>query len=107
LRTVREAGGIGDIGLRFLCEDGVPVRSTLDERVIGIELEQLQRVPRAIGVAGGPGKTAAIRAALLGGWINCLITDRFTGERLLEASPQAVVSTQVAGTIRQRTNAST
>jgi hypothetical protein len=31
----------------------------------------------------------AIRAALLGGWINCLITDRFTGQRLLEADLQA------------------
>ena len=58
-------------------------RST--QRVIGIELEQLKRVPRAIGVAGGPAKTPAILAALLGGWINCLITDRSTAERLLHA----------------------
>ncbi len=106
LRTVREAGGVGDIGLRFLCEDGQPVRSALDERVIGIELEQLRRVPRAIGVAGGPGKTKAIRAALLGGWINCLITDQHTGQRLLEASPRAAVSTLVAGATSQRTEAS-
>ena len=84
LRTVRDAGGIGDIGLRYLCEDGDPVDSPLDDRVIGIELEQLKQVPRAIGVAGGPGKTEAIHAALLGGWINCLITDRPTAERLLE-----------------------
>jgi DNA-binding transcriptional regulator LsrR (DeoR family) len=107
LQTVRAAGGIGDIGLRFLREDGAPVASALDERVIGIELEQLRRVPRAIGVAGGPVKTMAIRAALLGGWINCLITDRHTGQRLLEASPRAAVSTQVAGATTQRTEAST
>jgi DNA-binding transcriptional regulator LsrR (DeoR family) len=67
--------------------DGRPVGSPLDDRVIGIELGQLKRVPRAIGVAGGPGKTAAVRAALLGGWINCLITDRPTAERLLAAAP--------------------
>lgn len=107
LHIVRAAGGIGDIGLRFLCGDGTPVGSALDERVIGIELEQLRKVPRAIGVAGGPGKTVAIRAALLGGWINCLITDRFTGQRLLEASPRTGVSTQVAGATTQRTEAST
>ncbi len=83
LRTVRAAGGVGDIGLRYLRRDGTPVDSPLDARVIGIALEQLKRVPRAIGVAGGPAKTPAIRAALLGGWINCLITDRFTAERLL------------------------
>jgi DNA-binding transcriptional regulator LsrR (DeoR family) len=87
LRTVRQAGGVGDIGLRFLRADGQPVASDLDQRVIGIELEQLRRVPRAIAVAGGPGKTAAIRAALLGGWINGLITDRPTAERLLEDRP--------------------
>ena len=87
LRTVRAAGGVGDIGLRYLRADGRPVDSALDDRVIGIELEQLKRVPRAIAVAGGPRKTQAIRAALLGGWINGLITDRPTAERLLEADP--------------------
>jgi DNA-binding transcriptional regulator LsrR (DeoR family) len=83
LETVRDAGGVGDIGLRYLRADGQPVDSRLDDRVIGIELEQLRRVPRAVGVAGGPGKTDAIRAAVLGGWINTLITDRSTAERLL------------------------
>ena len=34
-------------------------------------------------MAGGPSKTNAIHAALVGGWINCLITDTYTAERLL------------------------
>ena len=68
---------------------------TLDARVIGIELGQLKRVPRAIGVAGGPSKTLAIRAALLGGWINCLITDRWTAERLLAGDRPAVRTRQI------------
>jgi DNA-binding transcriptional regulator LsrR (DeoR family) len=85
LQVVRDAGGVGDIGLRYLRADGEPVRSSLDDRVIGIELDQLRRVPRSIGVAGGPGKAAAILAALRGHWINCLVTDRYTAERLLSA----------------------
>ncbi len=89
LSLVRAAGGVGDIGLRFLRADGRPVPTSLNERVIGIELEQLKRVPRAIGVAGGPSKVLAIRAALIGGWINCLITDRTTAERLLEPAGDA------------------
>lgn len=87
LATVRSEGGVGDIGLRYLRADGVPVASPLDDRVIGITLAELKSVPRAIGIAGGPGKTEAIRAALVGGWINCLITDRLTAERLLEGDP--------------------
>jgi DNA-binding transcriptional regulator LsrR (DeoR family) len=85
LKSVRAEGGVGDIGLRYLCGDGRPVNTPLNDRVIGIELEQLKRVPRAIAVAGGPGKAEAIHAALTGGWINCLITDTYTAERLLEA----------------------
>ncbi len=84
LRTVLDAGGVGDIGLRYLSADGSPVDTPLDDRVIGIELEQLKRVPRSIAVAGGPGKTEAIHAALVGGWINCLVTDTYTAERLLQ-----------------------
>lgn len=84
LRTVRKAGGVGDIGLRYLCVDGRPVDTPLNDRVIGIELAQLKRAPRSIAVAGGPDKTEAIHAALVGGWINCLITDTYTAERLLE-----------------------
>jgi len=97
LRTVRAAGGVGDIGLRYLAQDGQPVDSPLDDRVIGIELEQLKRVPRAIAVAGGPSKTQAIRAALIGGWINCLITDRPTAERLLRAGATKRKTTPPSG----------
>jgi DNA-binding transcriptional regulator LsrR (DeoR family) len=83
LQGVLDAGGVGDIGLRYLRADGQPVDTPLHDRVIGIELAQLRRVPRAIAVAGGPSKTEAIRAALTGGWVNCLITDTYTAERLL------------------------
>ena len=87
--TVRDAGGVGDIGLRYLRADGRSVDTPLHDRVIGIELEQLKRVPRSIAVAGGPGKTNAIHAALVGGWVNCLITDTYTAKRLLEMSAGA------------------
>jgi DNA-binding transcriptional regulator LsrR (DeoR family) len=40
-------------------------------------------VDRAVGIAGGPEKIPAIRGALQGGWINVLITDRFSAEKLL------------------------
>ena len=46
--------------------------------------EQLQRVPRAVGISGSQRRLPAIEAALKGGWINVLITDRFTAARLLQ-----------------------
>ncbi len=85
---LRAAGAVGDICLRFFDEEGRPVRSSLDERVIGIDPTQLRGIARRVGVAGGDRKHSAIRAALLGGWINVLITDRAEAERLVaDAGP--------------------
>lgn len=76
-------GAVGDIALRFFDALGRPVRSELDERVIGISLEELKRVPRVVGVAGGPEKDAAICGAMRGGYIDVLVTDQGTATRLL------------------------
>jgi DNA-binding transcriptional regulator LsrR (DeoR family) len=79
---------VGDICLRFFDRDGAPVVTPLNDRVIAIELGQLKRASRVVGVAGGKRKTAAIRGALQGHWINVLITDRWTADRLV-AAPDA------------------
>jgi len=84
LRILKDHGAVGDICLRFFDADGRPVVTPLNERVIGMELEQLRSVDRVVGVAGGRRKHAAIRSALRGRWINVLITDRFTAQRLLD-----------------------
>ncbi len=72
---LRSLGGVGDVCLHYFDAAGDPVRSSLDERVLGIPATLLRNVPRRIGVAGGMRKLEAIRAALRGGWINILITD--------------------------------
>ena len=76
------AGAVGDVCLRFFNELGEPIRTALDERVIGISASTLRAIPRKIGVAGGERKYAAIRAALRGGWANILVTDLATARRL-------------------------
>jgi DNA-binding transcriptional regulator LsrR (DeoR family) len=82
LEQVRSEGAVGDICLRFFDAHGTPVQTLLDKRVIGMSLQQLQRVPRTVGVAGGARKHSAIQGALRGRWVNVLITDRFTAEAL-------------------------
>lgn len=82
LDLLRDRGAVGDICLRFFDREGVPVVTPLDQRVIGMTLDQFQHVKRTVGIAGGQRKHDAIRGALRGRWINVLITDRFTAEAL-------------------------
>lgn len=85
LNVLKRQGAVGDICLRFFNEQGVPVRSALNNCVIAVELADLHRARRVIGVAGGARKHRAILAALRGRWINVLITDKATAEFLAEA----------------------
>ena len=55
----------------------------LDGRVVGIDPQTFRTIPRRVGLAGGERKHEAIRAALLGGWINVLVTDTVTARALL------------------------
>ncbi len=84
LDMLRENGAVGDILYRFFDGDGKVVQTPLADRVTGMDFDQLRRVNRVIGIAGGTRKFAAIRGALKGGLINTLITDRFTAERLVQ-----------------------
>lgn len=89
LADVTEAGGVGDISLRFFDSDGKTVKTPLDDRVIGMTLEELAKVDRVMALAGGQAKTEAIRGALRTGVIDLLITDKFTAERLIGQVDQA------------------
>jgi DNA-binding transcriptional regulator LsrR (DeoR family) len=83
LEKLRRKGAVGDVCLRFFDAGGEPIRSELDGRVIGMTLEQLRKARKTIGIAGGRRKYEAVLGALRGRWVNVLITDRGTADRLV------------------------
>lgn len=85
LDELARRGAVGNMGLRFFDRDGGPVRTPLDDRVIGMTLDEMRAVGRVVALAGGQGKTEAIAGALRTGAVDVLVTDRFTAERLVQA----------------------
>jgi DNA-binding transcriptional regulator LsrR (DeoR family) len=83
LAELGKVGAVGDICLHFFDKDGRALHSSLEERVIGISLEQLGVVRRVVGVAGGGRKVDALLGAMRGSLIDVLITDRFTAAKLV------------------------
>jgi DNA-binding transcriptional regulator LsrR (DeoR family) len=78
------AGAVGDVALRFFDADGAPVRSALDDRLLGITLDQMRRRSAVVAVAGGPGKVDAIVSALRTEILHVLVTDQLTAQALAE-----------------------
>lgn len=89
LEDLKDAGAVGDLSLRFFDYLGNPLNAPLEDRVIGLTLDELKAIPRVVAVAGGARKVKAITGALRGGFINVLITDRFTAEKLLQQDSKA------------------
>jgi DNA-binding transcriptional regulator LsrR (DeoR family) len=87
LEDLQKSGAVGDICLCFYDAAGRQVRGALDGRVIGIDLETLRRVQRSVALCGGKKKFPAILGALRGQWVNTLITDQYTAQRLVNAQP--------------------
>lgn len=83
LQLIRERGA-GDICSRYIDQDGNIIAEHLNQRAIGIDLEELRRKDQSILVAGGAKKVAGIVGALRGKYANVLITDQFTAKYLLE-----------------------
>ena len=75
---------VGDISSRFFDKDGHVCSQSLDERTLGIELEELKKKDYSILVAGGSHKIESIHAALKGEYANVLVTDQYTARFILD-----------------------
>jgi DNA-binding transcriptional regulator LsrR (DeoR family) len=85
LEALEAKGAVGNICLRFFDSRGEEIVGPLGFRVFGLESARLKSIPSVVGIAGGKRKYQAILGALLGRWINVLITDQFSAEALLRA----------------------
>lgn len=73
----------GDICGRFFDINGDRRASDFEDRIVGIELEDLKRAQLSIGVAGGTDKVAPLLGAIRGQWINVVVTDEQTLHSIL------------------------
>lgn len=83
LEDIKNRGGVGDILGSFYDIEGKPVSSSIDDRIIGIGIEELKEIDYVIGVAGGKNKTKAILGALRIGVLDGLVTDVETAREIL------------------------
>lgn len=80
----RLASVVADIAVQFFDKNGTKIRSAVDAQIIGLDIDDIKKIPRVIGVAGGSDKTEVLRAALSGGLINVMITDDGVATDLLK-----------------------
>lgn len=83
-RDLIAKGGVGDITGHILNADGAMIDHELNERVIGMSLEDLSKIDNVILAAGGSHKVPIIAAALRSGIVDTLVTDENTASALMQ-----------------------
>ena len=97
LQSYIDGDAVGVLAARFIDAWGQPVAGALDDRVIGLSLEELLRVEVRICVAGGFDKVPAILAALRRGYANVLVTDAATARGVLRADGGVELDRRLGG----------
>jgi deoxyribonucleoside regulator len=87
---MKEKGGVGEMIGRIYDQDGQPVTSEIDERLIGLTLDEIRKIPTRVGVAFGDEKREAIHVAMKTGIINVLVTDSTTAQQLVDKNDTSI-----------------
>lgn len=93
LAALRNRGATGEMVGRFFDQQGGTDALEINQRVIGIELEDLRHIPTVMAVARGLSKAPAILGALNGRYLNVLVTDDSTARSILALAEGAPVHT--------------
>ena len=98
IRDLERAGAVGEVCGRFFDARGQECATAWRDRVIGITLPQLRKIPQVIAIVSGSDRTAAILAGIAGGMIKSLIIDELAASTLLgmPALPPAKVTRKSA-----------
>jgi len=80
----RAQGAAGVICGRLIDGQGQPLVADVEERMIGVSLDQMRDKDMALLVAAGPGRAGPARAAIRGGFVTHLATSTRVAEELLE-----------------------
>lgn len=90
VRDLRRAGAVGEVCGRFLDARGQECATAWRDRVIGVTLPQLRRIPQVVAIVSGADRTSALLAGIAGGLIKSLVIDELGADALLgspESSP--------------------
>ncbi len=83
VQNLVDAGAVGDVSGRYFDINGAEANIDFHDRLVGIARDDLLAIPTRLGVAGDVAKAQAILGALRGGYVNMLVTDSNTAEKLL------------------------
>lgn len=84
IARLKELGVIGDINSHFFDSHGEELGYDINQRVMGLDLNQIKKIPTVVAVAYGNDKAKAIKVSLENQLIDILVTTDITAQKILQ-----------------------
>jgi len=97
IAALQDRGAVGDVLGHLFDKDGRLVPNLIEDRLMGLSLEELRHIRKVICLAGGTPKVPSILGALRGGYVNVLITDEDTAHAILREIEDGSRDQEVGG----------
>lgn len=82
-RRLAKQGVCAEVSGVFLKDDGTPVQTALNDRMIAINAEEMRAINEVIGIPYGIAKAPAVLAAMRGGYVTSIVTHSSLARALL------------------------
>ncbi|PKM50007.1 MAG: transcriptional regulator [Firmicutes bacterium HGW-Firmicutes-7] len=83
MEQLNKIGAKASICCSYLDGKGKTIDSEISQRSIGVTIEELKRCKKIVAIAIGNSKTEAIKSVLLGGFVDVLITNIETANKII------------------------
>lgn len=97
LSKLRSQGAVGEICGHFFDAEGRYENFEINERIVGLDLGNLQKIPQSVAIARSVAKAPAILGALCGKFMRVLATDDITAKAVLELAGKEGFGVRGAG----------
>ncbi len=87
----------GDIAARYYDAAGNPIHGGVEDRIVGVTLEDLVQIPNVVGVVYGRAKTPGVLGALRGHLIDSLVCDETLARSILSEARASIDPVNMKG----------
>lgn len=84
IASLKKSQAVGDINSSFFDSLGHKIDHPINERVIGLNIDEIKKIPEVLAIVEGAHKINSVHAALTGGYIDVLVIDDSMAQALAE-----------------------
>ncbi len=84
IEALKQAGAVGEFCSYHIDADGRPLQTSINDRIVGMTIEDIRSIPHVVGIAAGEVKAQSALAVIKSGLVKAVVIDDKLAARILD-----------------------